>query len=294
MISQVHDFTGGMDDTSAGSPARGLTIEVVHPAENTWDRMTAEFADVTYEQTVAYAASRWGNRRLTGIVVREARGDAVAAALAVAATLPLVRAGVAYVKFGPLWRARGREPSPDVLLRVLRAMCDELGRRRGLLVRVVPPADPGREPYWQSALRAAGFTLTTSLSHPERYLIDVTLPAAEQFASLGKRWRAELRKAATDLEFAELGGPAALEEFLSLFRSMMRRKRFRDRHGLPALPALLAHPVASLRMRVFVARHRGRHVAASVIGGAGEILHALFGATADEALGLRAGYALRW
>src|SRR5262245_31917266 len=103
MIPQVHDLTGGMDGTSAGPPGRGLTIEVVHPAENTWDRMTAEFADVTYEQTVAYAASRWGNRRLTGIVVREARGDAVAAALAVVATLPLVRAGVAYVKFGPLW-----------------------------------------------------------------------------------------------------------------------------------------------------------------------------------------------
>jgi hypothetical protein len=47
-------------------------------------------------------------------------------------------------------------------------------------------------------------------------------------------------------------------------------------------------------MRMFVACHRGEPVAVSAIGGAGDTLHALYSATSDGALPLRAGYALRW
>ena len=269
-------------------------VEVVQRPGGDWDAMTAEFADASYEQSVAYAASRWGARRLVGIVLRDAAGRPLAAALAVTARLPVVGAGLAYVKFGPLWRPRGMNPTPEILSRALVALRRELGERRGLLVRVLPPADPGTESVWERALAAAGFVPGAALPHPERYLVDLSLSDDEQLVSFGKHWRAQLRKAATDLEFEEQAGGRVLEEFHRVFQSMVRRKRFDDRHGLEALPALLGHPVVAHRIRGFVARHAGQPVALSMVGGAGETLHALFGATADRALPLRAGYALRW
>jgi hypothetical protein len=273
---------------------RDLAVEVVERPGTAWDEMTAEFTDAAYEQTVAYVGKRWGERRLSGIVLRDAGQRAVAAALAVVVELPLVNAGIAWVKFGPLWRRRGGEVLPEVLVQTLLALRQELGERRRLLVRVLPPADPDFAAVWPAALQDAGFVRRRALPDPERYLLDVSLGAEEQLASFGKRWRAELRKAATDLWFEELTGLVAVEEFFRLFRSMLQRKRFDDRHGLETLPALLTHPVAAHRMRVFLAYHGGEPVAASAIGGAGETLHVLFSATSDEALPLRAGYALRW
>jgi hypothetical protein len=255
----------GIDDVGHPPVGRAFTVEVVRAPGNSWDEMTAQFADAAYEQTVAYTGTRWGERRLWGLVLRDARRLAVAAALAVIIGLPLVSAGVAHVKFGPLWRSRREQTAPEVLFQALVALRKELGERRGLLVRVIPPAVPDLEPEWHAALSEAGFVLGRALPHPERYLLDLSLPAHEQLASFGKRWRAELRKAASDLHFEELTGAVAAEKFLRLFRSMLQRKQFADRHGLEALPALLAHPVAAHRMRAFPAYHRGNPVAASVM-----------------------------
>jgi hypothetical protein len=285
------------DEADAGiaAPMPPVTAEVVDRPGPAWDQMTAQFVDAAYEQSVAYAASRWGARRLVGIVLRDpGRRLVVAAALAVTVTLPLIGAGFGHVKFGPLWRRRGLDPSPALLTHALIALRRELGERRGLLVRVVPPADPDFDAVWIGALRSAGFSQSGVLRDPERYLVDVSLPDAEQLASFGDRWRAQLRKTAPDLTFEELAGGTALEQFQKVFRSMLRRKGFEDRHGLETLPALLAHPVAAHRTVVFVARHQGEPVALSAIGGAGDTLHALFSATSDGALPLRAGYSLRW
>jgi len=286
--------TDGAVDASAASEDRGLRVAVVDRPGGAWDEMTAQFADAAYEQSVAYTASRWGQRRLVGVTLRDPRGRAVAAALAVTAELPLVRAGFAHVKFGPLWRPRGAAPSAEVLAQALVALRRELGERRGLLVRVMPPADPELGFVWQEALREAGFVTSAILPRAERYLVDLTLRDDEQLASFDKAWRAQLKKAATDLVFEELVGETALVQVRRLFHSMLQRKRFDDRHGLEALPALLAHPVVAHRMRAFVAWHAGEAVAISTIGGAGDTLHALFGASSDRALPLRAGYALRW
>jgi hypothetical protein len=269
-------------------------VEVVDRPGPAWDEMTAYFADAAYEQSVAYTATRWGGERLVGLVVRDAWKRPVAMALAVTVEVPVVGAGFAHVKFGPLWRPHGIETSPETLTQALVALRRELGERRGLLVRVMPPAAPGFDVVWTASLAAAGFASSAAVAHPERYLMDLSLSDDEQLASFGDRWRAQLKKSSRDLTFEEIEGDVALAQFFPMFRSMLQRKRFDDRHGVDALPALLAHPVPGHRTRVFVACHAAEPVALSVIGGAGDTVHALFGATSDRALPLRAGYALRW
>src|SRR5262249_61945457 len=150
------------------APTCDVGVEVTERPGPGWDEMTAQFADASYEQSVAYAASRWGERRLVGLVVRDRIRRPVAAALAVAVEVPLIGAGFAQVKFGPLWRVRGAGGSPETLRRALMAVRRALGERRGLFVRVIPPADPDGEATWTAALAAAGFTSRAGLPNPER------------------------------------------------------------------------------------------------------------------------------
>ena len=271
-------------------------VEIVDPVDGGWDSVVANFADLCLEQTASYMLSRWGSSRLCGILVRDVIStEPEAAALAVVAALPIVKLGVAYIKFGPLWRRRDRPADPGALATALSALKQQFARMRGLLVRVMPPAEPDYAPQWTQATEATGFALHRPAGSPARYLVDSTLSAEAQLASLGAKWRANLRKANNQkLEISEVDPRAELPAFMHLYGAMAGRKQFADRHHIEALPAFVGAAPAVLNLRMFLARSDGRPVAASIIAGPGERVFIPFSASSEEALPLRAGFALRW
>jgi len=263
-----------------------------------WDSIVGGFADACLEQMAAYAVPRWGGSRLCGLVLRDVvTHEPMAAALAVIATLPLIKLGLAYVKFGPLWRRRDREPDPGVLAAALAALREMLVIRRQLVVRVMPPPDPDFGAEWQRALLDAGFTRHGAAADPERYLVDLRLSETEQRASLGSKWRSNLNKALTEgLDIREVDPVRELPQFLALYESMLARKQFADRHHVKLLPAFAAKAATTpeLGVRLILACHDGAPVAGSMLVGAGDRVFAAFSASDERALPLRAGYALRW
>jgi hypothetical protein len=279
----------------AGGAYRVDVVETIGPH---WDAVVATFADACLEQSAAYMGPRWGLSRLCGLLLREgATNEPLAAALAVTAVIPLIRLGLAYVKFGPLWRRRGRPAAPGVLLAGLGALRQVFARERGLVVRVMPPPDPDFGAEWKTALAAAGFGLHAPVPDPARYLVDLRLSEDAQMASLGASWRAHLGKsAASRLEIRE-ADLRSLPEFIALYDAMVARKAFVDHHRVETLPAFAAAAAcapAGVSVRLFLAFHDGAPVAGSLIADAGERIVVLFSATSDRGLLLRAGYALRW
>ena len=237
---------------------------------------------------------RWGFSRLCGLLLREgATNEPLAAVLAVTAVIPLIRLGLAYVKFGPLWRRRGRPAAPGILLAGLTAMRQVFAVERGLVVRVMPPPDPDFAAEWTTSLAAAHFRPHAPVPDPDRYLVDLTLSEDEQLASLSASWRANLAKA-HGLDIREVDVNRSLPDFLALYHAMQARKGFVDHHHIEALPALAAAAPAGLGVRLFLAFDDGTPVAGSLIAGAGERVFVLASASNDRGLALRAGYALRW
>jgi GNAT acetyltransferase-like protein len=276
------------------APAAGrFRYEIVEQPGAAWDTLAAGFSDMCMEQSFAFAGSRWSKLRSAGLMLLE-DGEPVAMALALIATLPVLGLGLAYVKFGPLWRKAGAPIDPRILFAALEALKQEFGVKRRLLVRIMPPADPGFEPEWKDALQRANFSLHAALSDRERYLVDLTLSEQDQLASLGAQWRANLKKISSELAIEEPDLKTGVPVFMRLYRNMLARKKFDDHHGLEDLPAIAERAGATLGMRLFMATHRGKPVVGSIVIGPGDRVFVPFSATSDEALGLRAGYALRW
>ncbi len=88
---------------------------------------------------------------------------------------------------------------------------------------------------------------------------------------------------------AKSASKTGLPEFLALYRDMLSRQPFDGRHGVEDLPAIAEAAGPALGMRLFIAFHQGKSVAASVIVGAGERVFVPFSATDDK----RAGVARR-
>jgi hypothetical protein len=269
-------------------------IETIRDLPGEWDRLAAEFSDACLEQSVAYLAPRYGAGRLHGVVFKDrANGRMVACALLVVVTLPLLGAGLAYLKFGPLWRRISGERCD--LAEVLRALRAEFAGRRGLELRIVPPADPGFEAEWSAALAEAGLPLREPTPNPARYFVDISLPPDEQLASLSAKWRANLKKsAASPLDMREADIREDLPQFLELYRRMVERKGFEDTHRIETVPEVLTALPAAFRPRLFIASADGAPVAASILVGGGERILVPYSATDDRAGPLRAGFALRW
>jgi hypothetical protein len=273
----------------------GYVVDVIQHIDSAWDTVVSGFSDVCLEQTAAYMATRWGNSRLCGLVLRGAMtGEPEAAALVLVAAVPMVKTGLAYVKFGPLWRRPNRPARPSVLDAALAAVKREFSGLRGLLTRVMPPAEPELAPAWQHTLDHTGFRPSYRIDHPERYLVNLALRENEQLASLGGKWRANLRKASADVEVREADPQKSLPLFLDLYREMGERKRFADHHHVENLPRFMEAATPALSPRLFFAFAGDRPVAGSIVVGSGERVFVPFSASSAEALPLRAGYALRW
>jgi len=281
--------------TISQTPYRYNVVEDIGPA---WDAMTGSFADVSLEQMAAYAVPRWDAARLCGVLLHEAGSvEPVAMALTMVATIPMFELGLAYVKFGPLWRRHDRPANPAVLAAALQAVKQLFAVDRGLVARVMPPPDPDQADAWSSQLSAAGFAFHDHAPDPDRYLVDLSLTEREQLASLGAKWRANLNKAlAHRLEIREADLKESLPDFLALYQTMLARKNFVDRHNIEVLPRFVAAAAdaPALGVRLFLAYHEGRPVAGSVIVGGGDRVFVAFSASDERALSLRAGYTLRW
>jgi len=296
MLKIPQAFPEIRDAPNLGPSLESYRCEIVAEPGAEWDRLAAGFADMCLEQTAAFAGSRVGAARSTGVIVREAASDEpVAMALVVVATLPVIGLGLAHVKFGPLWRRRGAPANPAHLALMLETLKREFGQKRKLAVRVMPPADPGFEQKWKDALACANFAFQMAATDRERYLVDLTLSEGDQLKSLGSKWRYHLAKSAIgELDICEVGLEAGLPEFLALYRDMLSRRQFDDRHGIEDLPAIAKVAGPALGMRLFIASHQGKPVVGSLIVGAGERVFVPFSAADEKALELRAGYALRW
>jgi hypothetical protein len=259
-----------------------------------WAALIGRFADATYNQLHLYAGEVWGHGNLSHIAVRRGSGI-IAAAQIILQRVPLLGRGVAFVKFGPLWRLKDSSADPDALAAILEAIKEEYAVRRRLMVVILPAPDPIHGTAVEEALAFHGFMVKREMSDPNRYLVDTQLSDTDQLASLGQKWRYNLRKALkTGLDISIHHDRAGIERFMPIFWTMQARKGYDDKQASLSLPGMIADLPPAQRPWIIIARHHGRDTAGCVVGAIGDTAYYLFGATDERALKLNAGYALQW
>src|SRR2546428_38139 len=117
--------------------ASGYTSEIDTVDEPIWTRTLQDFDDANIYQTWSYAAVTRGRQNTSHLLLKE-NGDIVAVAESRIAKLPLTDIGIAYVRWGPLWRRRNAEADAETFRQAIRGLCNEYAYRRGLVLRVYP------------------------------------------------------------------------------------------------------------------------------------------------------------
>jgi hypothetical protein len=278
---------------AAGASAFTFDREVDSVPAADWDRLANDFDDLNYDQMARYSMGQWGERGSHLLLRRQ--GEAVAGARAAVFTLPGLRRGVAFVRFGPFWRRHGMEPDIELYRAGVAALVEEYCVRRGHCLTIIPRPNPDFYEREVEVLAGFGFSIRRKFLDPHRYLVDLSLDEKSQLRSLEQKWRYNLRQALTNEFEIRVGeNEADLRTFQSLHAGMVTRKGFYNLDQVHLLPELAAELPEASRPRIVLAFHQGRAVVGATIAVLGDTAYYVFGGSDSAALSLKAGYALHW
>lgn len=287
---------GRLAADSTGMPANEPSYEVRIDSLTTdeWDNLATEFDDLTYDQVARFANGQWGAHRMSNLVLRR-HGLAVAGIQLAVLMVPGVSRGLAYGRFGPIWRRRNGERNLDIYRAVIAAIIEEYCIRRGHYLTLIPRPNPQTYSDECRVLHESGFRVRRPFDDRNRYLVNSLLEESAQLKSIAQKWRYNLKQARkNDIEIRLGESERDIVTFMQLHAMMVARKRFYDADPLHLIPELRARLPEPLRPRIVLALHDDRPIAGAVIALLGDTAFYVFGASDDRMLPLKGGYALQW
>jgi lipid II:glycine glycyltransferase (peptidoglycan interpeptide bridge formation enzyme) len=274
--------------------APGYSVEIDTVDEARWHHLLEDFNDANIYQTWSYDEVRGGRDNISHLVLKK-NSDAVAAAQARVLRLPLIGAGIAYVRWGPLWRTKIREPDADVFRQAIRALRNEYACKRGLVLRLRPVLFREVSPELISILTEEGYSAGVEV--PDRTLrLDITKTTDELRRGMRPHWRRYLKVAEkNDLKIVEGSSDALFEEFIEIYRELVTRKSFVEPNDIREFRSIQARLPRNLKMKILLCKAADGKVCSGLICSAmGDTGVYLYGATSNTGLNSRGSYLLHW
>jgi peptidoglycan pentaglycine glycine transferase (the first glycine) len=271
----------------------GYVSEVDTVDEKAWCQVLEQFEDANIYQTWSYDEVRGGRRNLSHLLLRK-NGMIVAAAQSRIVRLPLINAGIAYVRWGPVWRSSKGETSTETLRQVVRALQNEYSGRRGLVLRIYPAIFDDDSYGLASILREEGFSVSDE--KPDRtLLLNLSLTLEQLRSGLRPHWHRYLKVAEkSGLEIVEAADDKSFEMFVKIYKEMVARKGFAEPNDINDFRLIQDRLPARLKMKVILCSSGGEVCAGVVCSAIGKTAVYLFGATSNAGLKARGAYLLHW
>lgn len=269
------------------------TSDVNTVDEQTWCQILQEFDDANVYQTWAYTAVTSG-RNMSHLILRK-NGDIVAVAQARIAKLPVINVGIAYIRWGPLWRRRATEANAETFRQAVRALRNEFSCKRGLVLRLFPIIHDDDPPYLSAILAEEGFSLTCEETRSRTILMDLTPPLEVLRQGMKPHWKRELKLAERNaLEVIEGTDDALFATFIDMYREMVSRKKFVEGNDVNQFRLMQSQLPHTLKMKIMLCKSSAGVCAGLVCGAIGKTALYLFGATSNIGMKSNGSYLLHW
>jgi hypothetical protein len=273
-----------------------VAVECGRADREEWSALLRLFSDATIYQTWSYGAIRWGSHRLSHLTAKSEGNQPIGIAQVVVMKLPGVKAGIAYVPWGPLWRKGDREDSPDHFGIIIRALKDEYAAKRGLLLRVTPnifSGSPGQTCH--DLLMKEGFRLSPSAPAYRTLRVDLSRPLQEIRKRLDQKWRNQLNRSERNgLTIVDGTSEDFYGVFLKLQKEMQDRKKYNTTIDYEQYGRVQSDLSEDLKMKIVLCRHEGECVTATIATAVGDTGIYLLGATGDKGMKLKSAYLSQW
>ena len=274
--------------------AAGYTSDVDRAEEGGWCDSLREFDDSNIYQTWSYGEIVHGKRKTSRLVLKK-DGEVVALAQARIVKLALLNIGIAYIRWGPVWRRRSTVVDMDIFRQAIRALRNEYACKRGLVLRLFPAISNADSACYQAILKEEGFSSLSTVPPGRTILMDISPSLAELRDGLMPHWKRELKAAERNrLDIIEGEHDELFEAFVGIYKEMVSRKQFvepNDIHQFRAIQKLLP---PDLKMKVMLCKEGDTICSGLICSVIGNTALYLFGATSNRGMKSRGSYILQW
>ena len=262
--------------------------------EPAWNQVIEQFDDANIYQTWSYDEVRCGRENISHLLLKR-DGDIIAAAQSRIVQLPFIKAGIAYVRWGPLWRRKGAPASPEIFRQAIRALRNEYAYRRGLVLRVYPTLFHDDSSCFTSILSEEGFDSAGNQKPDRTLLLDVSQPLEGLRKGLRPHWHRYLKVAEkNDLQIIEGSDDTLFESFISIYEELVGRKQFLEPNKIRDFRLIQARLPEQFKMKILLCKSGDKLCAGLVCSAIGNTAIYLFGATSNDGLKSRGSYLLHW
>lgn len=273
---------------------REYRAEFFHSDKEFWYQLMSLFQDANLYQTWSYDTVRLGHKDVAHMILRK-KDTVVAAAQARIYRLPSTRLGIAYVRWGPMWRLNGAPESTEVFRQAVRALRNEFSLRRGFVLRLYPLVYKEDIDDLQKILLEEGYKFYDGGKTDRTLIINLALSLNELRAALDQKWRNCLNRAEKNgLEMVAGEDESLFNEIKKIYREMVKRKSLIDLSDINHLELVQKDLPQNLKLKVILCRLNGETCAGGIFSAIGATGVYLVGATSDAGMKTNGSYIIQW
>jgi hypothetical protein len=271
----------------------GYSSEVDRIDKDKWHETLLNFGDANFYQTWSYGAVRWGEPRMSHLILKKNNRIVSIAQLRIV-KIDWLKAGAAYLNWGPLWKLKDQKMEMQHFYNMLRALYLEYVDRRGFMLRILPKIIPESEKdAIYNAFKNENFRY--SPDPQQTVVVDLSVSMDDLRKNLPKGIRHSLNAAARyRLELSEINDETTFAFVLDIFKEMQRRKNYVAFGSPEEIISIYKDLYNSIKQKMIICKHEGEPVAVMGWQTMGHYGFPIVACTGDKALKLKAGTLLFW
>jgi hypothetical protein len=274
--------------------ADGYSVEVDTVDKDSWHRIIQAFDDANIYQTWSYDEIRCGRNCISHLILNK-NDTILAAAQARIAKIPIINVGIAYIRWGPMWKISSSEVNVEIFSQAIRALQNEYAYRRGLVLRIYPVLFSDESDIYLPLLEQEGFTLHEKGMRDRTILIDLTLTTEDLRKGLDRKWRNHLNRAEkNNLKLIEGYDDELFIKFIGIYREMVERKRFVEPNDINKFRLIQRDLPDKYKMKIMLCSYEDRPCVGTIISAMGNTGIYLFGAIDETGMKSNGSYLLQW
>lgn len=272
----------------------GFSVGIDGVDQTHWSAACRYFADCNIYQTWGYETARSGESNVSHLLL-EKGGSIVAAVQARLVRIPVLRLGMAYVLWGPVWKRHGDMTDTEVFRQAVRAVRAEYVGRRGLVVRLIPQVGESENGEFRRILQEEGYLYQLHGKRSRTIVMDLSPSLGELHDGMHQKWRYHLKKARKqNMELVDGEDDSFFERFESIYAEMIDRKNLSGMTDVGKCRIIQNALLPEERMRVFLCKADGELCAGGICSALGDTGLYLFGATSNRGTKTYGSYLVHW
>ena len=283
-----------LERISAENLDKELSVEVDTVTKDGWNEICRDFSDANIYQTWPYEVVRSGQANVSHVVIKQ-QSNVIAVAQACLVRIPYLNLGVAYVRWGPLWKRRNCAADQEVFRQAVSALRSEYVDRRRLILRITSNLIDDENGSLRGILEEEGYVFQHRAARQRTILIDIRASLDDLHRGLHQKWRYHLNKARKqNLELVDGADDAFFDLFEHIYDEMVERKRLGYVTDINQSKKIQNELTPDERMRVFLCKERGEVCAGGIVSALGDTGLYLFGATSNRGTKTYGSYLVHW